>query len=747
MPIRMTGLNSGLNTESIVAALMSAQRTKQTKVENKKTKLEWKKELWTSMNTKIYDFYTKSLSKMRLKSNYMTKAASSSNTTKVVAKASTKAATGTYTVKVNKLASTQAVTSGKLNTVTVKNDTNQDVEVAATSETKLQDLKDTNGNKTFTNGTQIKIENDANKKTVYLDVDENTTIQDFLDKCTSAGLTATFDEKQQRFFINSEKSGAGNAFKITSSTITDLDQQKATDDLKKKIGYNNLSSSDKAAVDTILYGMRNNPTAAISAEDQTKLEELAAANAENEASQKANAYVRDTDAKTAAQAQYNTDLSNWTQIDNTPGITLEMDFLNHRGQNLLVGANQPDIDKAREAVIKNMTEAEFTENFDSKYKTKVDSYMTTGISGKGSDYDFDNSTVRSTNAKTAVDSLITAYKSAFTSTSAPTEDGTALAALGLSNITGEDVAEKIEKIDPSTGKPVIDPSTGKPEMVKNGVGMVVIAAKDTEVEYNGATLTSNTTNISVSGLELEILGETEGETVNITVTNDVSGIYDTIKDFLSEYNALLKEMNSYYNADSAKGYDVLSDDEKEAMKDSEVEKWEDKIKDSLLRRDSTLNSIISSFRNKMMGTFTASNGRTYSLSSIGISTSGDYAEGGLLHIKGDEDDAEYADDKNILKQMLEEDPDTVTEIFTHLTSNLYEDLQKKMSRTPLSSALTFYNDKEMNSQLSDYKTRIAKLETKFNDMEDRYYKQFTAMEKAMANMQSQQNSLASYLGG
>ena len=68
MPIRMTGLNSGLNTESIVAALMSAQRTKMTKVENKKTKLEWKKDIWSSLNTKIYDFYTKSLSKMRLKS-------------------------------------------------------------------------------------------------------------------------------------------------------------------------------------------------------------------------------------------------------------------------------------------------------------------------------------------------------------------------------------------------------------------------------------------------------------------------------------------------------------------------------------------------------------------------------------------------------------------------------------------------------------------------------------------------------
>lgn len=43
MPIRMTGLSSGMDTESIIAALMSAQRTKQTKVENKRTKLEWKR--------------------------------------------------------------------------------------------------------------------------------------------------------------------------------------------------------------------------------------------------------------------------------------------------------------------------------------------------------------------------------------------------------------------------------------------------------------------------------------------------------------------------------------------------------------------------------------------------------------------------------------------------------------------------------------------------------------------------------
>ncbi len=727
MPIRMTGLNSGLNTESIVAALMSAQRTKMTKVENKKTKLEWKKDIWSSLNTKIYDFYTKSLSKMRLKSNYMTKAASSSNTTKVVAKASTKAATGTYTVKVNKLASTQYVSSGKLNKVKVDDGNGNQVDADATSKTKLKDLKDTSGNPTFTNGTQIKIENGANGQTVYLDVNEETTIQDFLDKCTSVGLTATFDEKQQRLFLSSEKSGEGNAFKITSSELSS-NQQQASNDLKTLVGYKGLSSADKSTVDSLLAGLQNGTVTV--ADATQKLQEIGKAGVESDAEKKANRFYYDVANKAAGDA---------LSAAAAAAGQSEADYLKANGYSNLDVTDSAAVAGAKASYIDNKT----TELLGTQqYKDDIAAAIQNGISstdvqnklpGTSSTdeflYTFDDITTRTNNITNGI-AIATQnyYTEMHDNASDDNASGSALASLGLTNFDG---TTEIKENDAAN----------------NGTGMVVIAAKDTEVEYNGATLTSNTTNISVSGLELEILGTTEGETVNITVTNDVSGIYDTIKDFLSEYNALLKEMNSYYNADSAKGYDVLSDDEKEAMKDSEVEKWEDKIKDSLLRRDSTLNSIISSFRNKMMGTFTASNGKTYSLSSIGISTSGDYAEGGLLHIRGDEDDAEYADEKNVLKQLLEEDPDAVTDVFTHLTESLYTDLQNKMSRTPLSSALTFYNDKEMNSQLSDYKTRISKLEAKFNEMEDRYYKQFTAMEKAMANMQSQQNSLASYLGG
>lgn len=105
MPIRMTGLTSGLDTESIVNQLMSAQRTKQTKVENKKQKLEWKQEIWKGLNTKIYGFYKDSLSKMKYSSNYSTKKASVSDSTKLTATAGTNAAAGSYKVEINKIAS------------------------------------------------------------------------------------------------------------------------------------------------------------------------------------------------------------------------------------------------------------------------------------------------------------------------------------------------------------------------------------------------------------------------------------------------------------------------------------------------------------------------------------------------------------------------------------------------------------------------------------------------------------------
>jgi flagellar hook-associated protein 2 len=275
----------------------------------------------------------------------------------------------------------------------------------------------------------------------------------------------------------------------------------------------------------------------------------------------------------------------------------------------------------------------------------------------------------------------------------------------------------------------------------------VVAAEDSNITYNGAVLTGSSNVFAVNGLTITLKGETQAlETISLNVANDTQATYDMVKKFVNSYNEILKEMNELYYAPSASGYAPLSDDEKEAMTEDQIEKWETKIQDSILRRDSTLGALIDGMRTSLTKSTDVA-GKNYSLSSFGIQTSSDYSEKGLLHIYGDEDDKVYATNSNKLMKALEEKPEVVMEALSEITQNLYSTMKDKMDAIPnVRSALTFYNDKTMAKQQTDYAKQIAILEEKLTAMEDKYYKQFAAMETAMAKMQSQSSALAGMFG-
>lgn len=280
-----------------------------------------------------------------------------------------------------------------------------------------------------------------------------------------------------------------------------------------------------------------------------------------------------------------------------------------------------------------------------------------------------------------------------------------------------------------------------------------IDGTDSKIKLNGIEYTSGLNTYSINGLSITALQATgDGDTnaVSITTSTDTQGIYDKIKDFLTQYNALINEITSLYNADTATGYEPLTDDEKDAMSESEIEKWEEKIKASLLRRDDSLSSIMSAMTNSMSKGFEI-NGKKYYLSSFGIKTLGYFNapenQQYAYHIDGDEDDASVSGNTDKLMAMINSDPDTVVEFMQQLTSNLYDEIGKKMRSTTLSSTYTVYNDKEMASEYSDYTDTIKKWEEKLEAQEDYYYNKFSAMETALAKLNSQTSSLSGLLGG
>ena len=680
MPVRMTGMISGLDTDTLIQSMVDAQRLKNKRVEDKKTLLEWKQDRWKELNAKLYKLYTDDLNKMRLQSSYLTKAVTSSNDNLVSIDAMTNAPVGSHALIIESLASSQYVTGD-----VIKID-ESDTATAITSNTKLKDLG-------ISVETLINLK--SGDKTNTLKVTDTTTIADFVSFAKRAGYSANFDENFKRLYISSKSSGTENAFEITATTSSSS-ATKSKNKILSLVGYKNLTTEEKKSVDSALATLETeNEINETSKAAIDTLKELAKKEAER-------IVISNVDAAIRAEV--------------TPGAReAEEDKIRSEvmsAQLEVLGVTEEELTPEQVIEIQEK-QAEKIEASSGRIKAAIEDAVSQAIALEKAKEDnrYDEALAEAREVGGFIDVAIS-------STSVEAENY-------LKN--SKDVSSILTEIGLGTASDMVE-------------------AKDSKFKYNGVDYTTSSNVVNINGLELTLKGTSNGEVINLNVTNNTKGIYDMVKKFVSSYNEILKEMNDLYYAESARGYDPLSDDEKEAMTESQIEKWEKKIKDSILRRDSSLGSLLDSMKNAMM-TSVEVDGKRYSLSSFGIKTSTVYTEKGLLHIDGNEDDALFASFENKLMKALEEDPDTVMNVLSQISQKLYDTMNEKMKAIPnVRSALTFYNDKLMSKQKTDYDKQIAKLEAKVLAMEEKYYKQFAAMETALAKMQEQSNALAGMLG-
>lgn len=632
MAMRVSGINSGLDTDAIVQELVSAYSKKTEKYEKEQTKLSWKQEAWKSLNSKVYSLYT-NVSKLKYSSAYAAKKVSVSDTTKASVTASGNAVNGTQKLNVLQTAQSAYLTGGKIST------TNGE---AATSETKLSELG-------FTENATIRVhlnktDEDGNPIETDIKLTKDSTLADVTKELQNAGVNASFDEKNGRLYISSKDSGTIGDFTITASDAQGTGNMYRANRLLDRLG---IGSNSYAAGDVITT-------------------------------------------KQGKTAEMNTTLVN----------------LGYTGGETTFTVNGKDITVYPQTNIRDL----------------LNDFKAAGISAS-----FDGAT----------------GKLSFSSSESLTFEGDAdvLKLLGLDSGLKADISRDPIKLDGSDAM-----------IVLNGV---LYTSDSNSFSVNGLNITANSVTDDINTLldsngEVDLSKLTDANAISITTSTDTQGIYDTIKDFLTEYNNIINEMTKLYNADSARDYEPLTDDEKDAMSDTEIEKWETKIKDSLLRRDSSLDSIMSSMISAMNKGIVI-NGETYALSSFGIHTMGylNAAENeqNAFHIDGDEDDENTSGNKDKLMTAITEDADTVIEFMKQLSSNLYKAIDDNMQSTTMRSRYKIYNDKELDKQYNNYAKLISQWEEKVSDKEEYYYKQFTAMESALAKLNSQQSSLSGLLGG
>ena len=698
MTVRVSGMVSGMDTDSLVEALVSSYKVKKDNLVKAQTKLSWKQEKWKSLNTNIYKFYSGKLSSARLSANYNLKSATVSNSAVAKVTADSTAVNGTQTLKVKKLASTGYLTGGQIG------DTSGSKLSASAKVSEVSGLSDfTSGNVSVT----------VNGKTTDINITSDMSLNQVAVAFKNAGLNANYDATNGRFFISSKESGEDNDFVLTASDSSGL------------TALQNLGIYTSSTAATTEYTKWANYT-------DSELEELATTATTN------NTTSVGTRAANYAKT-YNNAYNAAKAITDANGTLSEME------------SKQSEYTTAMEA-------------YDSYKSTDSDgnvTYDTDAIEAAGLTSEFNT-------AKTNLDNITTAitnynkYQTTMSETADYVivgDDGTATAATegttAYSNIQSKydsDYATNYQNyLDAYTAKRTYAQSVVDGTVSTTATGAsanaVRIDGSDSEIELNGATFTNTTNTFAINGLTIQATALTGDSEVTITTDTDVDKIYSYIKDFLTEYNTMIKEMDVNYNAASASGYEPLTDDEKDAMSDSEVEKWEEKIKTALLRKDSTLGMTMNSLKSDMASVFKIGDS-SYSLSSFGISTLGYFSspenETGVYHIDGDEDDTATSGNEDKLRKALANDPDTVISFFSQLATKVYTDLGNRMASSSTSSAYTIYNDKEMNTQYSQYNTKISDAEDKVTTWEDYYYNKFSSMESALATLNSTQSSLSSY---
>lgn len=690
MAMRVTGMYSGLDTETIIQDLVAAKRTKVDAVKKQQTRLEWKQDIWKELNTKIKNFYSKTLDSMRLQGSYTKKTTKISNSSIAEILTSDTAMNSVQTLKVNKLARAGYLTGGE-----VKKDDGG----TCTSGTKLVDIGDGNGNK-IAAGSKISVT--ANGKTTEITVTDSMTIGDLTSKLNSAGVNANFDSKTQRFFIGAKASGAKADFAITASNAD------GTNALKQ-LGM--LANDEKTKEQyTAIVGLRNDADAYQKAIDK-------------EAASRLTSYISKSTSLTETMKKQQKNLDELKAACEQEMGAEEFDKLVHNTDGALDTLKDKIVELKEQAKGENLTEEQKEElNKEiGELEKKLDSVTQYQTVEKGLD-----------NTKTQLDEVQSYINPDDNSASQKLTD----------EVTAELDAKIAEAENVLTDWDSLMGSTGATRII----------GQDAEIELNGATFTSSSNTFEVNGLTITCNATTaENEEVTLTTQDDTSGIYDMIKNFIKEYSSLINEMDKLYNADAAKGYDPLTDEEKDEMSEKEIEKWEEKVKASLLRRDSTLNTVSSAFR-EIMSAGVSVNGKTLHLSDFGVETLGYFDaadnERNAYHIYGDEDDSAVSSKTNILNAKIISEPDTVMDFFSQLTKKLYDktfDLMKSVKDH--SSAYTVYEDKRMKSEYDEYTKKIADLEAKLTAYEDKWYKKFSAMETAMAKMQSNASAITGLLGG
>jgi flagellar hook-associated protein 2 len=349
-------------------------------------------------------------------------------------------------------------------------------------------------------------------------------------------------------------------------------------------------------------------------------------------------------------------------------------------------------------------------------------------------------------------------------TGSDTEDWGILERMGLA-----DIRDNAANIAPDARTVRVASDAVIEHDLNNPLGAIIITQNNNTFELNGLTINIDAAALTSAG---------GSQTFTISNTRDIDAAVDAIREFINAYNDLLRFINNLHSTPRPRHgtrtfYEPLTDEQRRAMSDREIERWEEQARIGMLHRNESLRNLHAHMRREIFAPVQLADGSRISLVNVGIMTQegvGGERFIGLLELS--------EEGERRLREELETNPDRVQALFqrSHLDNDLSADRRTWHGENSAGLGLGFRLEAIMHSvaedhdsplrrlagiegqlddgvqnqlgrRIHDYDSRIEQLQRWLVRREQHFFSMFARMENAMAQSHAQMDALFMFGSG
>lgn len=792
--LRLGGITSGFDTEAMVTQLLSSYQTRIDKQSQKITKLSWQQSAYQDITKKITEFKNTYFDVLKRDTYLMSPstfnkfkadvtATSNADASGLTVSTTSNSSSGSYKIKLNQAAKASTAQGNSITSGNFKLDLDKALS-SASGEVKTND----DGSKTWTMNFALDVQVGGIRKTISFSADAllgadgnvadkdaaKSSIIDSLNQKLqesfgysgkTSGATGATDANGKEWFLQVKLGSDGKAeFQVGGNASVSVAENKGNFGLaqpKEKVAISTGSVVTGVNAFQVEIGGKN-VSVAFNGVSSTYYDSKSQTG--NEA-----ILAEYKELKTAAYRK------SYNLADNEIVSDEQLEKFNYSNEQAAKDKNAASIKEALKGV------AGYTFNFDGTYVTAADSngnsvdFSMTSVEGgtlgltkaSASNKINSGSTLSDLGFKPEADGtyklningteISLDKKSTISSMMSAVNKSAAGVTMTYSSLTNSFTLESKEF--GGAGKVEVgDTSLGRSLGLVDDNGTVGASEGQNAIfEINGQEVYLNDNTYTLDGNTFTFNDNmTIGETYTVNIAKDSTTVKDALKKFVESYNKLIDDVYGYIGKSPAKDddgntYEPLTNAEKDEMSEDEITKWEEKAKQGVLYNDSTVSTVMSQMRSALYTSVTLDDGSKFGIYNLGIKTSSEWSEHGKLQI-----------DEDAFDKAFENNEDAIIKLFTDSDTGMMKKLNSVIDGAVKSSGAantrgtlvrkagkadsSVTTDSTIYKEMVKMQDRLKELQDRYDTKEEYWWKVFTNMETAMADLNSQTSYISSYLG-